>query len=688
MKNILFFLLLLINTSVAQSLQPIVSWTKTFGGSNNDEGWAIDKTSDGGYILAGYTISLSSNNWSDIYIIKTDANGEVLWSKIIGDTLDEYASDIKQLPDGNFIIAGYGRVNSPNHYDALLIKIDQDGNVIWNKSFGGSDFDQFTAVEIVSDGFVLVGTTKSISPLENREVYLLKTDYNGNVEYQRTYNFGQFSEGKAIKQLYDGGFVIVGTTYKSNSGYDIYVLRCDNNGNFIWQKSFGGANPEQALSVIQLPTSKEIYLTGYTLSFGNDYSDIFIMKLNELGDSLWFKTYGYFGNDYGNEIKITSDYNLVVTGYGRLDNSNQIDVLLLKTDLQGNLLWLVNHGGIFEDRGYDFVETDDYGYAVIGNTKTINNTTDIYLIKFDSEYTIDAPEILSIIDVPNDNGKKVFVKWNASKNDGNFTNPVIKYSIWRNDDNFWTFVGEVPAIGLNYYSIVAPTLFDSTIVSGIYWSIFKVVAHGTFPYILAASNPDSGYSLDNLIPHTPDSLRVIVFPNYVKLMWSEPVDEDFQYFAVYRDTVPNFDILNRQPVARLTNTYFDDNELEFEKKYYYKVVAYDFSGNMSLPSNEVSVLLTGTDKDNYVPKSYILYQNYPNPFNNSTNIVFEIPEKTNVKLSIYDALGRELENLINQELSIGKYSIRFEAKNYPSGVYFYKLETEKFKSLMKMILLK
>lgn len=688
MKNILFFLLLLINTSVAQSLQPIVSWTKTFGGSNNDEGWAIDKTSDGGYILAGYTISLSSNNWSDIYIIKTDANGEVLWLKIIGDTLDEYASDIKQLPDGNFIIAGYGRVNSPNHYDALLIKIDQDGNVIWNKSFGGSDFDQFTAVEIVIDGFVLVGTTKSISPLGNREVYLLKTDYNGNVEYQRTYNLGQFSEGKAIKQLYDGGFVIVGTTYKSNSGYDIYVLRCDNNGNFIWQKSFGGANPEQALSVIQLPTSKEIYLTGYTLSFGNNYSDIFIMKLNELGDSLWFKTYGYFGNDYGNEIIITSDYNLVVTGYGRLDNSNQIDVFLLKTDLQGNLLWLVNHGGIFEDRGYDFVETDDYGYAVIGNTKTINNTTDIYLIKFDSEYTIDAPEILSIIDVPNDNGKKVFVKWNASKNDGNFTNPVIKYSIWRNDDNFWTFVGEVPAIGLNYYSIVAPTLFDSTIVSGIYWSIFKVVAHGTFPYILAASNPDSGYSLDNLIPHTPDSLRVIVFPNYVKLMWSEPVDEDFQYFAVYRDTVPNFDILNRQPVTRLTNTYFEDHELEFEKKYYYKVVAYDFSGNMSLPSNEVSVLLTGTDKDNYVPKSYILYQNYPNPFNNSTNIVFEIPEKTNVKLSIYDALGRELENLINQELSIGKYSIRFEAKNYPSGVYFYKLETEKFKSLMKMILLK
>ena len=688
MRNILFFIFIQLNLSIAQSLQPTVSWSKAFGGLNNDEGWAIDRTLDGGFILAGYTTSFSSNNWSDIYIIKTDANGEVIWTKTMGDTLDEYASDIKQLQDGNFIIAGYGRINSPNHYDAFLIKIDQNGNVIWRKSYGGYNFDQFVAIDVVNDGYVAIGNTKSISPMSNSELWIYKTDFDGNIIWQRTYNFGEFSEGASIKQLYDGGFVAVGSTYKSNSGYDIYVVRCDDNGNFIWQKSFGGSNPEGALSVIQIPTTKEIYLTGYTLSYGNGYSDIFIMKLSELGDSLWFKTYGYFGNDYGNSIKLTNDYNLVVAGYGRLDNTSQVDLFLLKIDLQGNLKWLVNYGGIFEDRGYDFIQTDDYGYAVIGNTRTSDNTTDIYLVKFSSEYSIDAPEILSITDVPNDNGKQVFIKWNASKNDGNFTNPVSKYSLWRKDEQFWTFVGEVPAIGLVQYSSVVPTIFDSTIVNGIYWTTFKVVAHGIAPYILAASFPDSGYSIDNLIPHTPDSVRVIIYPDFVKLLWSNPVDEDFQYFAVYRDTILNFDITNKKPVACVSNTYFEDRSLEFGKTYYYKIVSFDFSGNMSLPSKEVSAILSEVGEENFIPKSYVLYQNFPNPFNNSTTIDFEIPEKTNVKLSIYDALGRKLETLIDQELSAGKHSIRFEAKNYPSGIYFYRLQTKKNDSNMKMILIK
>lgn len=688
MKSFIITFLLLSNLIVAQSLQPSLSWSRTFGGNNDDESWAIEKTFDGGFLIAGYTVSFSLSNWSDIYIIRTDSNGDTLWTKTIGDSLDEYASDIKRLPDGNFIVAGYGRVNSSNNYDALLIKIDQDGNVLWTKSYGGSNNDQFTEVEIASDGLIAVGTTNSFSPIGNKEVYLLKTDFNGNVHFFKTFNFGDFSEGHSIKELYDGGFIIAGANYFSNSVYNIFIIRCDKDGNFIWQKSFGGAGNEIANSVIQLNTTKEIYITGYTFSYGNGYADIFIMKLNELGDSIWFKTYGYFGNDYGSTIKLTDDFNLVVAGYGRLDNSNQVNLFLLKTDLSGNLLWLVDAGGIFEDRGYDFVVTNDYGYAVAGITKSGTAINNIFFVKFDSEYKIDAPDILSISDVPDDNGKQVFVIWNPSDNDGIFNNPVVKYSIWRQDNQTWTFVGETPAIGSNLYSFVAPTIFDSSIVNGIYWSVFKVVAHGTAPYILATSLPDSGYSIDNLIPHTPDSVSAIVYANFVKLLWSEPVDEDFQYFAVFRDTVSNFYVVNKQPIAQVVQSSFEDYNIELGKTYFYKILAVDFSGNKSLPSKEISVNLTNVVTCTFVPVSFILYQNYPNPFNNLTNIVFDLPEEIHANISVYDALGRKLETLIDRELKAGKYSIKFDSKDYPSGLYFCKFESEKFNAIKKMVLLK
>ncbi len=146
-------------TITAQTLQPILEWSKTFGDINNDEGWAMDKTLDGGFILAGYTIP-ASKNWSDIYLIKTDSNGELIWSKTIGDSLDEYANDVKQLPDGSFIVAGYGRYSSSLYYDGLLLKIDHLGNVLWIKSFSNNSTTQFTGIDILEDGFVLVGSKK------------------------------------------------------------------------------------------------------------------------------------------------------------------------------------------------------------------------------------------------------------------------------------------------------------------------------------------------------------------------------------------------------------------------------------------------------------------------------------------------------------------------------------------------
>lgn len=689
MKNFVSLLLsslLVLNLSIhSQTLQPKFEWSKTFGDLKNDEGWAIDKTLDGGYILAGYTIP-SLKNWSDIYLIKTDSDGELIWSKSIGDSLDEYASDVKQLSDGSFIVAGYGRYSSNNYYDGLLLKIDQSGNVLWIKNFSNNSSTTLTSIDILDDGIILVGSRNNSQG--NDEVYLVKTDFDGNLIWSKTFNYGNFLQGFCLKQTVDKGFIISGTNFSSEYLYNIFILRTDKDGNFLWRKSFGGAGNEQAFSILQLKTTKEFYLTGYTFSYGNGYSDIFVMKLSETGDSIWFKTFGNFGSDYGEKIKLSADYNLLISGYSRVSDINQNDLVLLKVDLAGNQIWSVNAGGVFEDRGYDFVQSNDNGYVVLGTTKTNGITNDVFLVKFKNEYSIDPPEMFLISDFPDDNGKKVFVKWIASENDGNQNNPVVKYSIWRKDDDVWTFIGEVPARQQNIYSFVAPTVYDSTIINGIFWSVFQVTAHGINSNIFASSLPDSGYSIDNLIPHTPDSLKAIIFPNYVKLEWSDPVDEDFQYFSIYRDTIPNFDLTNKQPIANRVISNFEDHQVELRKTYYYKIIAIDFSGNKSTPSEEIVVNLTGVEGKVNPPNKFFLYQNYPNPFNSSTNISFDIPRRTFVNLNVYDPQGRRISTIISGELAAGKYTFNFDAQNLPSGIYFYKLESEKFISIKKMILLK
>lgn len=682
---ILSLLVILVVNTRAQSLQPTLEWSKTFGDIQNDEGWAIDKTIDGGFILAGYTIP-EGKNWSDIYLIKTDSNGELIWSKIIGDSLDEYASDIKQLSDGSFVLAGYGRYSSSLYYDGLLLKIDQSGNIVWIKSFSNNSSIKFTNLEILDDGFVLTGSKNNAQG--NDEVYLVKTDLNGNLIWSKTFNYGNFSQGLCVKETVDKGYIVTGTNFSSEYLYNIFVVRTDKDGNFLWRKTFGGAGNEQALSILQLKSTKEFYLTGYSFSFGNGYSDIFVMKLSETGDSIWFKTFGNFANDYGTEIKLSTDYNLLICGHSRVSDVNQNDLILLKVDLAGNQIWSVNAGGVFEDRGYDLIQSEDNGYVVVGISKSNGITSDVYLVKFNNEYSIDPPEIYLISDFPDDNGKKVFVQWIASENDGNQVNPVVKYSLWRRDDNVWTFVGEVPARQQNFYSFVSPTVYDSTIVSGIYWSVFQITAHGINPTIFASSLPDSGYSIDNLIPHTPDSVKAIIFPDYVKLEWSQPIDEDFQYFSIYRDTVPNFDLTNKQPIAFRTSSAFEDYDVQSNQIYYYKIIAVDFSGNRSKPSKEIAVILTEVKENGVIPDKFFLYQNYPNPFNNSTNFTFDIPEKGKITLSIYDTQGRKIATIINEELGAGRYTFNFDAQNLPSGIYFYKLESPKFNSIKKMILLK
>ncbi|MDZ7292130.1 MAG: T9SS type A sorting domain-containing protein [candidate division KSB1 bacterium] len=338
---------------------------------------------------------------------------------------------------------------------------------------------------------------------------------------------------------------------------------------------------------------------------------------------------------------------------------------------------------------------------------------------------VGAAEIISITDVPNDQGKQVRVAWSKFPGDGISTNPINAYSVWRRVDDVkgatqvsskstmlgqansgnvgsrftiaqagtWDFVAWVPAVGHEFYSTVVPTLYDST-AKGIKWSVFFVAGHARNMTVETA--PDSGYSVDNLVPATPSNVVLSILPtNKVSLKWDDPVDPDFQYFAVYRGTTPGFDPKLTKPIATLIGTTYTDSDVVFGNKYYYRVSAFDFSGNESLPSPELLASITSVAErgNGGVPTEYALEQNYPNPFNPETSIKYQLPLASHVKLSIYTSLGQEVRRLIDGTQPAAYHVVAWDGRDnngnpLPSGVYFYRLETENFTAIKKMVMMK
>jgi hypothetical protein len=332
-----------------------------------------------------------------------------------------------------------------------------------------------------------------------------------------------------------------------------------------------------------------------------------------------------------------------------------------------------------------------------------------------------------IKDVPNDQGKQVRMAWSKAAGDGLSINPVTGYSVWRRVDDgnsnaaaievssqkamlaqvstenvgkrfaiaqagTWDFVAWVPAAGYEFYSLVAPTLYDSTAAKGIRWSVFFVAAHARSQ--LYESAPDSGYSVDNLKPAAPSNIVASVLPDKVDLKWAEPADNDFQYFAIYRSTTSGFDPKGTQPLKTLTATNFTDTNVVIGGKYYYRLSAFDFAGNESLYSPEISAVITSVEeRSGGVPTVYALEQNFPNPFNPETWIKYQLPASVHVRLSIYNALGQEVRRLVDYTQPAAYHQVVWDGRDnagnpLPSGVFFYRLETSKFTSIKKMVMMR
>jgi hypothetical protein len=298
--------------------------------------------------------------------------------------------------------------------------------------------------------------------------------------------------------------------------------------------------------------------------------------------------------------------------------------------------------------------------------------------------------IVEVTDVPNDQGKQVRLIWNKFADDGIAIDPVKTYSVKRDDgDDTWTTVAELTADGSGRYAMVVPTLYDST-ADGEMLTTFKVVAI-TEGGMTMESEPMAGHSIDNLVPMVPQNLFAIQEGKDVDLTWDEAVDPDVNYYRVFRSTVAGFEPSETTQIGTTASIDFTDAGVAAGTQYY-KIVAVDFSGNVSDASDEVEVAVTGLE-DLSVPTEYRLSQNYPNPFNPVTKIEVALRDAGHVSLNVYNSIGQKVISLLDKEMTAGVYTVNFSGNGFSSGVYFYKIIVTngsgvQFESMRKMILMK
>gem|GEM_PF-3560585 len=298
------------------------------------------------------------------------------------------------------------------------------------------------------------------------------------------------------------------------------------------------------------------------------------------------------------------------------------------------------------------------------------------------------PTIISITDVPNDQGGWVYVNWSASSLD---TGMITQYGIWEeNPEGELIALGNVPAIQATQYTYLAHTFCDSS-MDGICWSMFKVTAHTVDPSIFYASEIDYGYSIDNIAPAVPNDLIAnIALDTMIVLNWNQPVDEDFNFFRIYRSLELDFNPADTEPLSETANATYTDTETEQGITYYYKISAVDIHGNESALSEKVAVTIPQSSiaESRNLLNEFSLLQNYPNPFNPTTTICYSIPEKSHVTMTIYNLAGQVIEILVNQMMNPGDYSIQWDASKVQSGIYFYRINAKEFIDTKKCLIFK
>jgi hypothetical protein len=382
-----------------------IEWSKTYGGLEDDGAFHlvyVVETSDGGFTVASNTESFGAGNF-DFWLIKTDAYGNMEWNQTYGGTDFDVAFSLVQTSDGGYALAGQTKSFGAGNFDFWLIKTDAYGNMEWNQTYGGEHSDlAYSLVETSDGGYALAGGI-SASSGEGSDFWLVKTDAEGTMQWNQTYG-GEKNEGAySLIETFDGGYALCGyTTSFGGDDADFWLVKTDASGNMEWNQIFGGEKTDMSESVVQ--TSDGGYaLVGTTESFASGWKECWLIKTDILGSIEWDRTYGGENADWGHSLIITSDGGFAIAGESDSFGAGGYDFWLVKTDELGFIEWSRTYGGPERDSAESLVQTSDGGYVLAGFTLSFGYVgsdiyleSDIWLVKTDEQGIPEFPSWTSM----------------------------------------------------------------------------------------------------------------------------------------------------------------------------------------------------------------------------------------------------------------------------------------------------
>jgi len=344
--------------NVASLEPPQTEWNQTYGEIGLEWAYSVVQTDDGGYAIAGETWSFGAG-YNDYWLIKTDSSGNILWNKTYGGTSHEIARSVIQTDDGGYAIAGYTFSFGAGQIDSWLVKTDSYGNALWNKTYGGIYCDYGQAVVQTGDGgYAIAGTYSFVTGLDE-DFWLVKTDSAGNMLWNKTYGGTDCDVATSVQQTSDGGYVLAGYTFSFGAGQiDSWLVKTDSAGNALWNKTYGGTRDDGAYSVICASDGGYAF-AGFTASYGSGGGDFWLVKIDSLGNIRWSRTYGGALGESAHSIVETNDGGYVLAGRTNSHGAGDYDFWLIKVGRDISRMVKPVEGFLIER--FDFGE--DTGYA-------------------------------------------------------------------------------------------------------------------------------------------------------------------------------------------------------------------------------------------------------------------------------------------------------------------------------------